>query len=152
MGKLILIQEVNYIVFFSDITTLERLLGQNDGKINQNWLAKTFGETYRDWFTQGLYSQEATRIVDRYLEVKEGINIMDRDPFNDIDLENIEPNEWISLKEFHMNSEGMDFSAHAKRVGDKTVLIMAFSIISPLTGTVEKSNIRSSRYAHRLYG
>ncbi|WP_249650627.1 hypothetical protein, partial [Lysinibacillus sp. D4A3_S15] len=63
---------------------------------------------------------------------------MDRDPFNDIDLENIEPNEWISLKEFHMNSEGMDFSAHAKRVGDKTVLIMAFSIISTLTGTVEK--------------
>ncbi|MCG7435196.1 stalk domain-containing protein [Lysinibacillus fusiformis] len=124
--------------FFSDITTLERLLGQNDGIINQNWLAKTFGETYQDWFTQGLYSQEATRIVDRYLEVKEGINIMDRDPFNYIDLENIEPNEWISLKEFHMNSEGMDFSAHAKRVGDKTVLIMAFSIISPLTGTVEK--------------
>ncbi|HBJ00762.1 MAG TPA: hypothetical protein DDY89_07625 [Lysinibacillus sp.] len=85
-----------------------------------------------------MYSQEATRIVDRYLEVKEGINILDRDPFNDIDLENIEPNEWISLKEFHMNSEGIDFSAHAKRVGDQTVLIMAFLKTSTLTGTVEK--------------
>lgn len=124
--------------FFSDITSLERLLGQNDGIINQNWLAKTFGETYQDWLNQGMYSQEATRIVDRYLEVKEGINILDRDPFNDIDLENIEPNEWISLKEFHMNSEGIDFSAHAKRVGDQTVLIMAFLKTSTLTGTVEK--------------
>lgn len=72
--------------FFSDIITLERLLGQNGGIINQNWLAKTFGETYQDWITQGMYSQEASRIVDRYLQLKEGVNIQDRYQFIDIDI------------------------------------------------------------------
>lgn len=132
--------------FFSDITTLEGLLGQNGGIINQDWLAKTFGETYQDWLTQGIYSQEASRIVDRYLEVKEGINVRDRYQLIDIDLENIEPNEskagiehkfWISLKEFQMNLEGIEFSTHAKRVGNQTVFIMAFFKTSNLTGTVE---------------
>lgn len=79
--------------FFSDIISLERLIGQSSGIINQSWLTKTFGETYQDWLDQGIFSQEASRIVDRYLQNKEGISINDRYQFIDIDIENLEPIE-----------------------------------------------------------
>jgi len=36
-----------------------------------------------------------------------------------------------------MNLEGIEFSTHAKRVGNQTVFIMAFFKTSNLTGTVE---------------
>lgn len=135
--------------FFSDITKLEGLLGQSKGIINQEWLEQTFGETYQDWFYQGLYSQEAASIVEKYLQLKEGIILKDRHIVVDIDFESefnytesdysdsVDPYVWISNKDLKIKTDGIELSNMPISIkDDKVVRVPTFIEAGGLTGTV----------------
>lgn len=126
---------------FSEIITLESLLGASEGIINQEWLSKTFGNTYNEWLLQGIYSQEATRIVDRYLAEQANIDYKDRYSFIDIDLDtlvddSIDTSTWILDTELPKETDEINFRKHSKRVESTYEWVMAFVEIDSLTGTV----------------
>ncbi len=49
-----------------------------DTEFSPAWLEKTFGEVYQDWFNDQLYSQEASRLVNKYLSQNQPEPLVDR--------------------------------------------------------------------------
>ena len=43
----------------------------DDREFSQTWFSETFGEVYQDWFDDGLYSEEAGRLVEQYFRQDE---------------------------------------------------------------------------------
>jgi len=136
--------------FFSDIIKLESLLGQSKGIINQNWLSQTFGKTYDDWIMQGIYSQEAARIVHKYLDYYENPNQVDRyeysdffdDKYTKLNGDGLDISVWISSKELSANVDGdgdvTELSSRTLIIEKKPVFIMAFTKSARLTGTTKE--------------
>lgn len=118
--------------FFSDIIKLESLLGQSKGIINQNWLSQTFGKTYDDWLLQGIYSQEAARIVHKYLDYYENPNQVDRyeysdffdDKYTKLNGDGLDISVWISRKE--LSGDEIELIKNPIIIENKTEWKMAF--------------------------
>lgn len=50
----------------------------DDREFSQTWFSETFGEVYQDWFNDQLYSQEASRLVNKYLSQNQPEPLVDR--------------------------------------------------------------------------
>ncbi len=59
--------------FFSGTSKLSSLV--NDGSYSLDWLAKTFGKVYYDWLFYQSVSEDASKIVERFIEKERGITI-----------------------------------------------------------------------------
>ncbi len=57
--------------FFSGTSKLSSLV--NDGSYSLDWLAKTFGKVYYDWLFYQSVSEDASKIVERFIEKERGI-------------------------------------------------------------------------------
>ncbi len=57
--------------FFSGTSRLSSLV--NDGSYSLNWLAKTFGKVYYDWLFYESVSQDASKIVENFINKERGI-------------------------------------------------------------------------------
>ncbi len=57
--------------FFSGTSKLSSLV--NDGSYSLDWLSKTFGKVYYDWIFYESVSQDASRIVEKFIEKERGI-------------------------------------------------------------------------------
>ena len=47
----------------------------NDGSYSLDWLAKTFGKVYYDWMFYQSVSEDASKIVEKFIEKERGITI-----------------------------------------------------------------------------
>ena len=43
----------------------------DDREFSQTWFSKTFGQVYQEWFEDGIYSDEAQRLVEQYFRQDE---------------------------------------------------------------------------------
>ena len=46
----------------------------DDREFSQTWFSETFGEVYQDWFNDGLYFNEAGRLVEQYFRQDEPLH------------------------------------------------------------------------------
>ncbi len=61
--------------FFSDASYFtSRKDVMDKGELSIDWFFDTFGEVYQDWFDNGVYLDEAERLVERYFRQDEPLN------------------------------------------------------------------------------
>ena len=82
--------------FFIDTTVYRDYYGQSNNFLSETWFTNTFGQIFEDWQNYISFTDEATRIVEKYLNYKEGIVYTDRYSLADLDLD---------LSEYYDNSD-----------------------------------------------
>lgn len=72
--------------FFANTAVFRNYYGISDNFLSDAWFTNTFGQTFTDWQNYLIFTDEANRIVQKYLENKEGIVYYDRYSLANFDL------------------------------------------------------------------
>lgn len=64
--------------FFADTSWFRSNLGISDNTLSHDWFVQTFGDTYMNWIEGIAYSNDAERLVGKYLDKISGIEVTNR--------------------------------------------------------------------------